>query len=352
MLSSNEAEQEIIQKIRFIEDFKFLPRRILTTLKDSIIQHQNLSEIQKNKLKKLLPLTELTDFDKAEMFLCYIGSKEESAPDSLIQLLDPQRPYHEQIYGEDYKKNVRRKFKQSCKEIAKHALPRVRAKLATKELICFCLKSENLLLDLVTLSPLYLQCRFARGLITKNRAKKFSKSKKDHLAAKQFFTKLNSAMNGKINTGRKYSYWKIDNVFTEVLGCINTAKKMKSRSRRLEYLKVVCSYWNLTDAAVPIIMNSLDRPNEATLDVLIMNNYLKDASTWRNFIKPAMDKVKKEYPYVALADPLVHKVIDDVAAHPDISLKYPYWHLLENFSFSAPAKGKPSKKHSISPPET
>lgn len=356
--------KQINLPLRIVNREKFVTE---TELKLGLIQHFDILDADdfkllseclskkadsKNISEQLLSVegkVELNEFDKAELFLCFLGSRDD-LNDKLVEKIDPAIGYNKSLFGDDYKSLSRTALKASARNIGSLALPRNRAKLAVTELVAYLTRDSALICKLIHISPAYLKCELVNSHILNLRGKTMIGCKDSSIK----LSAIQKAISGEpIPRSKEYSYWYLDYYFNEVKECIKTSKSIQRVEDRNSYLKNVAAIWGIPEEFQNLLFSGRNNPSQTTLDIMTQKKMIEAPSTYRNVIAPRIKKIKSEYPYFRACDPAVEQIIDLPSKHPEIFIQNSkIWLQLEQFSFYPIDKSKNYATHHVSHPST
>lgn len=266
--------------------------------------------------------------------------------------MDPALAFNKSKYGDQYDEFAKNAVRKSADSVKRFVLPRVRAKLAIKEIVCLITSDSEKIAELVRLSPRYLACLITTDLIARSRFGQVSDNANVRKKSILVLEKISQSIAGQIKRQpRRYGYWKIDYYYTEIFECIKIISTMNEISQRKDYIRAVNVTWGLPEGYPELLLNKFKSPVELTLEILVAKGMITDASSYRNVIKPHVKKLKEKYPFIRACDYLVEHLLDTPTKEPDQFSKFDIWKQLESFQFDLTSK-EISIGHAISYPTT
>lgn len=332
------AEQESLEtKLKLINAFQLVDLQFLKRCLGARIAKSALAQEDISKLKIIFKENDPDDLDFAELFLSNLPQVLTKVKRDFIFRLDPQPLLNRKIYGEKYNEALMLGAHGSSEIVKRFTLPRVRAKLALKELICLILNDTNLISELLGLSTAYLSCPIIQKHIDHHRRVLAMGLGKEKLKADAIMAKFSTAIYGPRKSSKKYGYWGVDYYYSEVVECLKIAQKMP-HSSRVDYVKVVMATWSIPEHFKPLLDAGTKRPAETTLEIMVDKGLITDPSTYRNVIRPHVKKLKQKYPYIRGCDPIVEHLLDKPMNFPEFFSCFDLFRQLESFTFDLTPK--------------
>ena len=154
------------QKLFLIQKFKLADTKsLIELLRNRANLKDSLDTDTKKQLEMLWKSAELDDLDLTELFVSLLPTFVDKASRAFLEKMDPMPWYHKDRCGEVYDDFMKAAGKKAANEVARFALPRVRAKLALQELICAITSDPKHFSKLISKTPRYLACPRTADLI-------------------------------------------------------------------------------------------------------------------------------------------------------------------------------------------
>lgn len=338
LLGFGASQENMRKKLFLIKKFNLADPNELIRILQSKQPNQALASEDQKFLLKLWKETDLDDLDYAELFVSALPEIAKLYGPGFSESFDPQPKFHRHVFGAKYTDFTKNSVAKSANSVKRFALPRVRAKLAAKEIICLATSDPTLISKMIELSPRYLACPGTTELIARYRLALLSGNLSVKQKSEDALGQIAKSIYGKPKRSAKlYGYWKIDYYFCEILDCIKIVNKLQGEKRR-EYIKAVNKTWKLPEGYSTLLEAGTSSPAEITLEILTAKKMITDAATYRNVIKPHVKKLKNRYPYIRACDGLVEQLLDLPTKDPDRFAKYDLWSQLESFTFDLDEK--------------
>ncbi len=272
---------------------------------------------------------QVDEIDRAELLTFHVlkGASENNS--EMIKLVRHNLEFS--LYYRESKPSDEWIQKTSCIDVEKfqkHALPRIRAKLALHELIIGLFPNEKSILRLLNYTPRYFKSRIVqettRRVVWDVRHGKKEAKRKGQVFLKNMQTSLIGDLRKKKRT---YPYWGLDHYFQELSACIRTYAKIREKG----YLDTFCAYWGVPETYKNLIEENPRKFADHTLGVMVERGMIPEASTFRDVIAPYLKKMKMRYPYIRACHPVVENFLDVPFHFPQLMDKFDIWEHLENF---------------------
>ena len=291
------------KKFQLIGKFKFAQPEFLLSLVKKIAEQTLLSSDDQAYLNSLWLQTDLDDLDYTELFVCFLPTIIDQQNSKFLMSMDPSPGFSKSKYGDQYDEFIKHAVRKSAKSVKQFVLPRVRAKLAVKEIICRITSDPDKIAELIRLSPRYLACTITTDLIARSRSGQLSKDANVRKKSALILEKISQSIAGQIKRQpRRYGYWKIDYFYTEIFECIKIINTLNEINQRKDYIRAVNLTWGLPEGYSELLLNKFKSPAELTLEILVAKGIITDASTYRNVVKPHVKKLKEKYPSLRACD--------------------------------------------------
>lgn len=322
------------QKFQLIRKFNIAQPEKLHSLIKLRTDQNLLSPDDQAYLNDLWTQTELDDLDYTELFICFLPTIIDHQNSKFLMSMDPSPAFSRTKYGDQYDEFIKRAVRKSADSVMRFALPRVRAKLAVKEIICLITSDSAKIAELIRISPRYLACTVTTDLIARSRSGQLSSNANVRNKSTATLERISQSIAGPTKRQpRRYGYWKVDYYYTEILECVKIINTMNEVNQRKEYIRAVDLTWGLPEGYPELLLNKFTSPAELTLGILVAKGMITDASTYRNVIRPHVKKLKEKYPSIRACDYLVEHLLDTPTKEPDQFSKFDLWKQLESFQF-------------------
>ena len=279
---------------------------------------------------------DIDDFDIAQLFTHFVMTK---LHESNSEEIKPLRSVllAETDFGPSAASELRKMPLSSIQELGRVGLPEVRSKLGFKELIVALTGSYELMFDLIATSHNYLRSPFVQTQIHYFRwASRFG-SRDDKKAAEGFFADFDRALQGGDGRQKKrrYPYWGIDHFFREVSGGIKNYARLKKQSPASadDSLRELGQKWRIPETYLKLIRQNPKSEASLTLGIMGELQLIEGDGTWKNVVKPYVDKIRKRHGYIRELDPAVRLLLDLPMMHPDLIANFDIWAHLESADF-------------------
>lgn len=352
IMGSGDPQNSLRKKLRLIREFKLADPDTLVRILKTRASQTGLSVEDRALLEQFWKNAELDDLDLTELFVCFLPTIIDRQSSKFLASLDPQPFFNKHKCGDLYEEFIKASVRKSAAEVKRFVLPRVRAKLAVKEIVCLITSDPAKIAELIKISPRYLACPTAANLIAKYRSGQLSSDVKVRRKSESALGVLSQGIFASTKLKpRRYGYWKIDYYFNEVVACIKISNTLPKIADRRDYIRTVNLIWRLPEGYPEILINTVKNPAEITLEIMVAKGMITDASTYRNVIKPHVKKLKMKYPSIRACDYLVEHLLDIPTKDPNRFSHFDLWKQLETFHFDLTDK-ELKIGHSISYPTT
>ncbi len=289
---------------------------------------------------------QLDEYDVTVLFVTNCLSSADTMTDKSLPLfdkfsrvqMDVEKITFDQLLkrNPEYFKSTRANLKSYSETLLKHEIPKMRAKLALKELATL-FQPDIMIPHMVGISSVYLASPLTQKWI---RAKQYLSKFGDEVQkqmARQSLRHLSKSVEGdhrKLKK-RELPYWKLGLIFEDLSLSISGFRSWKKEKKfDVEYFKAFCRMWQIGETLSDIIVSGKEPPRELALSIMIERGDIKSAKSFRE-IQPFLTKLQKKHfggKILGIAGDLVPVIVDflDVpATHPEIIAKFNLMEVLE-----------------------
>lgn len=215
---------------------------------------------------------------------------------------------------------------------------KIRAKIALQEVVGV-MAPDQIIPNLVKLSPTYLGCAAVQKWIRQQRAAALSPTRStERELARKNLESLSISIQGDYRATRihrKYSYWRLGFIYADLSANIKGAReKLAERTLDNDFFNMYCDHHEIEKAFRVLMLDKKIAAKNLALEIMVNKGLIPEPKAFKDF-QPIINKIQKKHfngEVLSIADellPIVMDFMDLPSRNPDIIAAFDPYRILE-----------------------